>query len=69
MDDMDIVDQIALVAGRLADLAGKHRSAMDAEKLADDLPAYIAELSRIRGQRLASKPAAPPGMTGNPVRP
>ena len=69
MDDMDIVDQIALIAGRLADLAGKHRSAMDADRLADDLQAQIAESSRIRGQLPASKSAAPSGTTGNPVRP
>jgi len=68
MDDMDIVDQIALVAGRLTDLAGKHRTAMDADALADDLQAHIAELSRIRGQVIASK-SAPPGVTGHPVRP
>ena len=66
MDDMDIVDQIALIAGRLADLAGKHRTAMDADKLADHLQAQIAELSRIRGQVIASKSAVPPGVTGNP---
>ena len=68
MDDMDIVDQIALIAGRLADLAEKHRTAIDADRLADDLQAEIAELSRIRAQVIASK-SVPPGMTGNTVRP
>jgi hypothetical protein len=63
MDDMDIVDQIALIAGRLADLAGKHRSAMDADRLAKDLQAQIALLSRIRRQLITSKSAAPPGTT------
>ena len=68
MDDMDIVDQIALIAGRLTDLAGKHRTAMDADSLAGDLQAEIAELSRIRSQVIASK-SAPPGATRNPIRP
>jgi hypothetical protein len=66
MGDMDIVDQIALIAGRLADLAGKHHSAMDVDKLADHLQAQIVELSRIPGQVIASKSAVPPGVTGNP---
>jgi hypothetical protein len=69
MDDMDMVDQIALIAGRLADLAGKHRGTVDVEKLAEELQAQIAELSRIQGQLMGSKSAAPPGMIGNPFRP
>jgi hypothetical protein len=69
MDDMDIVDQIAHIAGRLADLAGRHRRAMDVEKLAEELQAQIAELSRVQGQLMAPKSAATPGMIGNSVGP
>jgi hypothetical protein len=54
MHDLEIVDQIALIAGRLADLAGKHRGAMDAHKLAAGLQAQISELRRIRAQLIAS---------------
>ena len=60
MDDMDIVDQIALIAGHLADLSGKHRRTMDADKLAKDLQAQISELRRIRGQLVVSKSTSSP---------
>ena len=60
MDDTDVVDQVALIAGRLAGLVGKHRSTMDAGKLAADLDGEITELSRIRGQLMASKSTSPP---------
>jgi len=69
MGDMDIVDQIALIAGSLADLAGKYRSAMDADNLGADLRAQISELSGIRRRLVASKSAAAPEMVGNPVQP
>jgi hypothetical protein len=63
MDYMDIVDRIAHIAGRLADLAGKHRGAMDADRLAKDLQAQISESRSVRGRLIASKSAAPPGTT------
>ena len=69
MDDMDIVDQIALIAGSLADLAGKYRSAMDADNLGVDLGTEISELSGIRRRLVASKSAGAPEMVGNPVEP
>ena len=69
MDDMDIVDQIALIAGRLAHLAGKYRSAMDENNLAGDLKAQISELSGIRRWLTAPRAAAPSEMVGNPLRP
>jgi hypothetical protein len=68
MDDMDIVDQIALIAGRLANLAGQYRRAMDADNLAADLKAQVSELSGIRRRLITSKSAAPSEMVGNPVR-
>jgi hypothetical protein len=68
MDDMDIVDQIALIAGRLANLAGQYRRAMDADNLAADLKAQVSELSGIRRRLIISKSAAPSEMVGNPVR-
>ena len=46
MDDMDIVDQIALIAGRLADLAGKHRGAMDADKARKGSPGSDSAVER-----------------------
>ena len=69
MDDMDIADQIALIAGSLADLAGKYRSAIDENHLAADLKAQISELSGIRRRLVAAKSAAAPEMVGNPVQP
>ena len=69
MDDMDIVDQIALIAGSLAVLAGKYRRAMDADNLGADLRAQISELSEIRRRLVASKSPGPPEMVRNPVQP
>ena len=69
MDDMEIVDQIALIAGSLADLAGKYRSAMDADNLGADLKIEISELSGVRRRLITSKSATAPEMVGNPVRP
>ena len=69
MDDMDILDQLALIAGRLAHLAGKYRSAMDENNLAADLKAQISELSGIRRWLIAPRVAAPLEIVGNPLRP
>jgi hypothetical protein len=37
-----------VLAGRLADLAGEYRGTVDVDKLAEEIRAHRAELSRIR---------------------